>query len=237
MTSPEAPQPDRRPSLALLAGLLLVATVGGWLGHLASLSTDEAFTIHSTSRGVAYAWTEALRFELQPPLYFTLASLWRAPDRSIEFTRLLSTLCIGLMLPLLTWLSREYRIGGRWWDLGLLAALTPSVLWASAEARVYALAMLLSAATLLAAARLWPAEGKGSPRAALGFVAGAAVQLDDVTACRPQQVHPAPHSSAHHRPDRAVRERVVVVDCQCIERRRGFRLTQRRPPRRRTPTG
>ena len=169
---PEAALPQkpahRLPRLSVLVGVTLV--IGIFLSARSSLTTDEAFTLHTTGRTLRHAWDEARSFEMQPPLYFLLMTLWRKLARGLEFMRLFSTLCVCLSLIQFRRLSQLLRIGGGWWDLALLAALTPRVLWAAAEARVYALALLLVSSMLVAAAQLWFVRSEPAWRPALLFI-------------------------------------------------------------------
>ena len=130
---PESTAAPARFQLPALLGITLV--IGVMLSRRGSLTTDEAFTLHTTSRTLRYAWDEARSFEMQPPLYFLLMTLWRKLGRELEFVRLFSTLAVCLSLVQFQRLSRLLRIGGSWWDLALFAAMTPSVIWAAAEAR------------------------------------------------------------------------------------------------------
>ena len=155
----------------LLAAFMNVAIIGTVMGLRNSLWFDEAATIFTTSGGPLDAFHRALRFEQQPPLYFLLAWLWRQLHPSVEFLRLLSGLCISGTIFLLWRMSEDLRLGSRWWSLALLGALTPHVLWAASEARVYALTLLLVTASTWLFFRLMD-EARG-PRAAdlLAYVA------------------------------------------------------------------
>ena len=39
---------------------------------------DEVYSLYTTGEGVRYAIKQSISFELQPPLYFVLLSLWRS---------------------------------------------------------------------------------------------------------------------------------------------------------------
>lgn len=131
----------------LLAAFMNVAIVGTVMGLRNSIWFDEACTIFTTSAGPLDAFHRALRFEQQPPLYFGLAWVWRQLYPSVEFLRLLSVLFISGTIFLLWRMSEDLRLGSRWWNLALLGALTPHILWAASEARVYALTLLLVTAS------------------------------------------------------------------------------------------
>lgn len=119
------------------------------LAYALNIWVDEAYTLHTTAGTVADAWRRAVGFELQPPLYFALLSLWRGIDGSIFFARLFSVVSIALTVYAAAAVSRRYvpRAHAGW--LAALVALNPFAVWAATEIRVYALALLLSALLLL----------------------------------------------------------------------------------------
>lgn len=109
---------------------------------------DEAYTLNTTSHGIAYALQQALHFELQPPLYFVLMSVWRKLSGSFFFARLFSIICAALFIKLSAELARRFCK-----DLNPLLFVTaiafnPFVIWTALEIRLYALALLLSALLL-----------------------------------------------------------------------------------------
>lgn len=119
------------------------------LAYTLNIWTDEAYTLDTTARDVAYALRQALDFELQAPLYFVLLNLWRTASESVFFARLFSVVCIALMLRLVVPLSRKFLPDiNSCWTLGVFA-LHPFVVWAAIEIRLYALALLLAATLLL----------------------------------------------------------------------------------------
>lgn len=136
-----------RATLVLLIVLHLGLTIT--LAYLLNIWIDEAFTFHTTGKDLAYAFNQALRFELQPPLYFILLNLWRRLNDSIFFARLFSVLCTGLMLRTVVAVSRRYlpEVSPVW--IVAAIAFNPFLIWAAVEMRVYALALLLSALLLL----------------------------------------------------------------------------------------
>jgi mannosyltransferase len=106
---------------------------------------DEAYTLITSHQSLAGTWHRALHFELQPPLYFLLLNGWlRLGDGSIEWARAFSTLCIvGCFVVL--WLATRPARAGRGVAAPILATVTATCVWAAAEARDYALLLLLSA--------------------------------------------------------------------------------------------
>lgn len=61
--------------LQLLLTLPLAARLNLWL--------DEAYSLHTTGGGTLRALDEAIRHELQAPLYFIVLQLWRELDHSL----------------------------------------------------------------------------------------------------------------------------------------------------------
>ncbi|MGB7925272.1 MAG: hypothetical protein WCF57_18685 [Pyrinomonadaceae bacterium] len=119
------------------------------LAYRLSIWVDEAFTLDTTGRGISYAFHQAIKFELQPPLYFVLLNLWRDLNGSIFFARLFSILCVALAIKVAASLAqRLWKNVHPGWVAAVLA-LHPLMVWAAIEIRVYALAILLTALLLL----------------------------------------------------------------------------------------
>src|ERR1700737_2905171 len=81
-------------ALFAILGAHLALTV--WLSAALSIRVDEAYSLHTTSNGLAYAVREALVWEIQPPLYFAALEAWLHLDGSIFFARLLSVLAVAV---------------------------------------------------------------------------------------------------------------------------------------------
>jgi hypothetical protein len=127
--------------LNLLITLPLSFSLNIWL--------DEAFSLHTASRSLGYALSEALYFEGQAPAYFLLLYLWRQVNGSVFFARCLSVLLIALVLVIAEPLARRYLNGlNPAWLVSALA-INPFLIWAATEMRAYALVLLLSALLLL----------------------------------------------------------------------------------------
>lgn len=135
-------------TLALFALLAVVIILRKSVGE------DESFTLYTTSGSLARTFRLALEFELQPPVYFLAANLWRRLGGSIEWLRLLSLASVLGTIVVLARLGTVLGLARRWF-LPLLAALTPALLWAATEARVYGLTTLWVSLATLSFARLW----------------------------------------------------------------------------------
>ncbi|GEM_PF-5311051 len=55
---------------------------------------DEGYSLMTSSKSLGYAFEKSLTFELQPPLYYVLLSLWRNINSTIPFAKLLSVLLL-----------------------------------------------------------------------------------------------------------------------------------------------
>ncbi|HEX5387036.1 MAG TPA: hypothetical protein VFW66_10075 [Gemmatimonadales bacterium] len=148
----------------LVLGLAIVLAVALWENAHKSIWLDEAYSLASSDGGALRAFREAVRTEQQPPVYFVLLALWRTLSPSIEWARVLSTACAMGAVAVLHRMSRQLGIGARWWSLGLVAALSPHLLYAAAEARPYSLAVLLIAAASAEFYAAWTVGREPAPR-------------------------------------------------------------------------
>ncbi len=131
----------------VVVGCLGLVALAVWNTVHKSLWTDEAYSLLTANQSIAWTWHQALWFELQPPLYFLLLNLWlHAGTATVEWARILSTLCVLGSVFLLSRAARPTR-AGRGIPAPILAAVTATFVWAAAEARGYGLALLLSSAT------------------------------------------------------------------------------------------
>lgn len=132
------------PGLILILQLCLTVSLSALLG----IRVDETYTLHTTSRDLSYAIQQALRWELQPPLYFAALQLWRHLGDSIFVARLLSVTAtsIGVFVSGLaakTYLSEELQN----WFMAVVA-FNPFIVASAVDARVYAFVFLWSALLL-----------------------------------------------------------------------------------------
>jgi hypothetical protein len=130
--------------MALGANLALTVPLAAVL----NVWQDEAYTLQTTSRGVGYAFHQAIAFEQNAPLYFVVMALWRHAGDGIFFLRLFSVLCIAATVLLIPGLARRYvpQVDGIL--VAAVVACNPFVVWAAVELRVYALIVLMSALLL-----------------------------------------------------------------------------------------
>lgn len=109
---------------------------------------DEAYSLNTTEGTFARTFHQTLKFEHQPPVFFCLLNLWRTINDSIFFARLLSVLCIIIVLCLCPGLSKRYLPCFHPGWLTACVALNPFVLSCAIDVRVYALALLESTVLL-----------------------------------------------------------------------------------------
>lgn len=132
-------------AVIILAGLFALAA--GALSLLVGAWGDEAMALSTANYGPAEAATRAREFELQPPLYFVLLSIWRYLSGSVFWARMLSVVAVvaAILVAGRCYPSRGslHQAGGLNRILALLLATSPVALWAAAEARVYGLTLFL----------------------------------------------------------------------------------------------
>ncbi|HSY84818.1 MAG TPA: hypothetical protein VK807_23845 [Gemmatimonadaceae bacterium] len=138
---------SKRDSAVLTVVTLALMALVLWNSIHKSLWTDESYSLNTAMRPLAGTMHQALHFELQPPLFFVALNLWLRVHDGIIFARLLSLGCILGMLTTLAAIGRLIGIRG-WLTPAVLAAATPGIIWAAAEARVYGMSLLLATVTL-----------------------------------------------------------------------------------------
>lgn len=162
----DRPRALRLPSLTALLIVVNLAIVLP-LAAVLNIAHDEAYTMHTTSRGIAYAFTQAIVFEQNAPFYFVVLNLWRHVNDSLIFARAFSILSIAASLALVPRLVKQYLPGINPGMVTVALALNPFTIAIAAEARVYALTVLEAALLLLTffgaflnpeARRSWPAR-------------------------------------------------------------------------------
>ncbi|HVT38519.1 MAG TPA: glycosyltransferase family 39 protein [Gemmatimonadaceae bacterium] len=143
------------------ASRIAVAVAGGLvftgLGRQ-NLWLDEVMSYEAV-RG---SWSNLQRFFVslpeQHPLYYMLLRAWRVFGSSEFALRSLSAICIVLAIPLIAVLARELAGEAEGAVAAWLAATSPFLLYYGQEARMYALVVLLAAASGVALVRWLTAE-------------------------------------------------------------------------------
>jgi hypothetical protein len=141
----ETPHDRRRVAFAALAYLVVASLVATQFATW----TDEEYTLATTAHGPAYAFTHALDFELQAPLYFVLEAIWREANASLFWARLPSLVCTAGLFFTFERIGRRIapNLDPIWF--AVLATLNPFVVFAGFEIRLYALALLIASVVWL----------------------------------------------------------------------------------------
>lgn len=116
------------------------------LAFILNIRQDEAYSLHTTSKGLVFAFKQAVNFEMQPPVYFMLLTAWRFIEDSIFWARLFSIISVFLSVVIIDRLL-EGKLNNRLFLL-LFLALHPVSVWAALEIRVYAFTLLTTSAYL-----------------------------------------------------------------------------------------
>ena len=131
----------------LIVFLNLAITVP--LAAILNIWTDEAYSLNTTGKSLQYAISQAVNFELQPPLYFALLNIWRSVNDSIFWARLFSIIAIVLTIYLVALLAKKIIKTINPAGLITIFSFNPFVIFQATEIRVYAFTILLSALLLL----------------------------------------------------------------------------------------
>ena len=130
--------------LAAWAGMAMVVLVSLPLALFLNVWLDESFTIHTTGSGPLYAYLQSVNFEIQPPLYFVLESIWRLlNESSIFYARLPSIIFAALAVGVIVVTASKLAPRIHPIVVAAVTALNPIVIWAAVEMRVYALVFLV----------------------------------------------------------------------------------------------
>ena len=132
-----------RPGRLTIAALAYVAIASFVASRLATW-TDEEYTLATTAHGPAFAFSHALSYELQAPLYFVAEALWREVNPSLFWARLPSILCTAALFFAFDRIGRRIAPKSDPFWFVLLATLNPFVVYAGFEIRLYALALLIA---------------------------------------------------------------------------------------------
>jgi mannosyltransferase len=141
---------------ALSLSIIVIVGVALRVFHLTYLSlwNDELFSRCYYQTGLAYMWTEGLRSESSPPLYYMALGAWIQVFGSGEAAlRALSVAASSVAILLVYMLGKEILTRPQALLAAGLFALSATQIYFAQEARPYALLLMPVAGTLLACAR------------------------------------------------------------------------------------
>lgn len=127
-------------------GINLLITIP--LAAVLNIWFDEAYSLNTTGHTLRYAFSQAIGFEEQAPVYFVFLFLWRQINGTIFWARLFSISCIAGVIGLSPYLSRLYLKQLHPAYLTAIVALNPFIVWMAIEVRLYALSTLIAAILL-----------------------------------------------------------------------------------------
>ena len=133
------------PELFILGNLAISVP----LAYTLNLWQDEAYTLHTTGASLSYAFTAAIGFEQNAPLYFLIVNLLRHFGDGVFFLRLFSVLCVAATVGLVPLLCRRYLPNSNATLVTAVVAFNPFIIYAAVDLRAYGLIVLLSALLLL----------------------------------------------------------------------------------------
>ena len=111
---------------------------------------DEFYSLNTSSKTLSYAYHQSNFFELQPPSYFLLLTIWRSISDSILWARMLNVLFIIITQILIYIFFTKITEKKKAVFLSVLFLLNPTIVYFLLEIRLPALLILLSAgATIL----------------------------------------------------------------------------------------
>lgn len=105
---------------------------------------DEVYSLNTSSKTLVYALHQSFYFELQPPVYFLLLTIWRFLSDSILWARLFSILLILLSQISLYKFTKKVSSIKIATITSILFLLNPITLYAILEIRPYSLVLFLS---------------------------------------------------------------------------------------------
>jgi hypothetical protein len=131
-------------NLALLIFSIIYFGVIVFLNGYLNVWEDEVCSLDTSSKTLLYAIHQSFNFELQPPVYFLLLTLWRWVSGSILWARLLSVFFILLTQVILYNYVKKKTETKFATIITILFLLNPVTFYAILEIRLYALLILLS---------------------------------------------------------------------------------------------
>jgi len=137
---------DLRLAVATVAIAAAFVALTAWLAFALNIWQDEWYSLRTTSRDLQFAWATAIGFEGIPPLYPLVLDLWRHINDSVFFARLLSIVCVGGAAIVSAHIARRWMPRAPAIAVGGAVAFNAFSIYAAVEIRLYAMALLMSAA-------------------------------------------------------------------------------------------
>lgn len=162
--------------LPLLLFSLVYYGVMVYLSDCFNVWEDEIYSLDTTSKGLSYAYHQAIYFEGQPPVWFLLLTAWRSLSGSILWARLFSMfLIIITQIVLYRFIKQESdkKFAGMF---SVLFLLNPWIIFTILEIRLFALVILLSLIIIIIFYRSYYAD-RITPAARMLYVFFAVIGL------------------------------------------------------------
>jgi len=138
---------DRNIPLLLFSLVYYVIII--YLSNHLNVWEDEIYSLNTSSEGLRYAFNQSLHFEVQPPVYYLLLSLWRSISDSILWARILSVVLIILSQVVLYKFTEKVTNRKIPTMISIIFLLNPWTVFSILEIRLYALIIFLSLAIIV----------------------------------------------------------------------------------------
>ena len=110
---------------------------------------DEVYSMNTSSESLKYAFNQSYEFELQPPVYFLLLTIWRTFSASVFWARLLSVIAVFLTQLFLYQFIKKITDQKTATFLVVLFLLNPVIIYAALEIRTFAFVLFLSVVIII----------------------------------------------------------------------------------------
>lgn len=127
----------------LLFSLIYYSTIILLAGYL-NIWEDELYSLNTSSKTLSYAIHQSINFEVQPPVYFILLTIWRSFSDSILWARLFSILVIIISQFLLYKFTKKLSDRRIATVISVLFLLNPTIVFTILEIRLFSMVILLS---------------------------------------------------------------------------------------------
>jgi len=110
---------------------------------------DEVYSMNTSSGSLKYAFNQSYEFELQPPVYFLLLTIWRTFSASVFWARLLSVIAVFLSQLFLYRFVKKITDQKTATFLVVLFLLNPVIVYTALEIRTFAFVLFLSVVIII----------------------------------------------------------------------------------------